>query len=421
MTATMSSRTLATLELPIVFAADEAARIAETTLYERWYERWSHQFALSVQHVKVNPGDVLTLTHNGATHTLRVLSVDHSDIHSLQVTAVPTAAFIYNAAAAGVQGLGFSGQSIEFSSPTILYLLDIPMLRDDDDDAGIYIAMVGSSPDNWHGAILYQSKDGISYDRLLPQFAQAAIGSSSDALASGPYTVWDTTNTVTIFMSNGTLSSSDRLSVINGANTALLGSEILSWQTATDNGDGSYTLSNLLRGRQGTEWAVGTHAIGDRFVVLANDGTVRRLHLSSNELSVARWYRAPSIGAPVDTGLVYPFTNTGVGLKPYAPCHIAGSRDGSNNLTITWVRRTRKGGIVRDFKDVPVSEESEAYEVDVMDGSTVLRTIEVTSETASYTAAQQTSDGLTPGDPVEVNIYQLSATMGRGYAGNATI
>ena len=35
--------------------------------------------------------------------------------------------------------------------------------------------------------------------------------------------------------------------------------------------------------------------------------------------------------------------------------------------------------------------------------------------------ANQITDGLTPGNPVTLNVYQLSATVGRGYALNGTV
>lgn len=63
-------------------------------------------------------------------------------------------------------------------------------------------------------------------------------------------------------------------------------------------------------------------------------------------------------------------------------------------------------------------------EIDVCDNdtfATVLRTIIGTSEGIEYTAAQQVADGLTPGDPVFVKAYQISAIVGRGYALEGTV
>jgi hypothetical protein len=115
------------------------------------------------------------------------------------------------------------------------------------------------------------------------------------------------------------------------------------------------------------------------------------------------------------------FTYTGVKFRPYSPVNITGSRDGSDNLTINWNRRTRINGDWRDNVDVPLGEESESYEIDIMDGRDVVRTITATSQTVEYTAAQQTTDLGSTQSSITVNVYQLSAVYGRGAAGNRTI
>ncbi|MNG17675.1 hypothetical protein D3C84_1016780 [compost metagenome] len=68
-----------------------------------------------------------------------------------------------------------------------------------------------------------------------------------------------------------------------------------------------------------------------------------------------------------------------------------------------------------------MGEASEAYQVDIYSGATVVRTISATTPTASYTAAEQTADGLTPGNPVTLRVYQLSDVRGRGFPAIATV
>jgi len=101
--------------------------------------------------------------------------------------------------------------------------------------------------------------------------------------------------------------------------------------------------------------------------------------------------------------------------------HVAGIRNGSGDLAIGCVRRTRIGGIWADGTDIPLNEESERYEVDILNGSTVVRTIAVTSPAANYTAAQQTADFGAPQSSVAVKVYQLSATVGRGWPAATTL
>jgi hypothetical protein len=51
------------------------------------------------------------------------------------------------------------------------------------------------------------------------------------------------------------------------------------------------------------------------------------------------------------------------------------------------VRRTRMGGDSWDAVEVPLAEEAERYEVDILDGTTVKRTLATISPSATYTAA----------------------------------
>ena len=67
--------------------------------------------------------------------------------------------------------------------------------------------------------------------------------------------------------------------------------------------------------------------------------------------------------------------------------------------------------------EVPLIEEVEAYEVEILDGATVKRVLSATTTSAIYTAAWQTADWgapLEPGDGLTVRIFQLSALVGRG-------
>jgi hypothetical protein len=83
--------------------------------------------------------------------------------------------------------------------------------------------------------------------------------------------------------------------VLNGANLAVLGSEVIQFKSATLVATNTYALTGLLRGRRGTEWAIGTHAAGDRFV-LASTATWRRADSAAGEIGLARTHKAPPFG-----------------------------------------------------------------------------------------------------------------------------
>jgi hypothetical protein len=115
------------------------------------------------------------------------------------------------------------------------------------------------------------------------------------------------------------------------------------------------------------------------------------------------------------------FVNAGGGLKPWSPVHVNGTRNPAGDLTITWVRRTRYGGWWLDHADVPLNEESERYEVDILDGATVVRTLSAINPTVTYTGAEQTADFSAPQAAISVKVYQLSAVVGRGWPASATL
>jgi hypothetical protein len=77
------------------------------------------------------------------------------------------------------------------------------------------------------------------------------------------------------------------------------------------------------------------------------------------------------------------------------------------------VRRTRIDGTWRDLVDAALGETTESYEVEIMNGATVVRTIVSSAPTVTYTAAQQNTDFGSVRTTITARLYQLSATVGR--------
>jgi hypothetical protein len=92
---------------------------------------------------------------------------------------------------------------------------------------------------------------------------------------------------------------------------------------------------------------------------------------------------------------------------------------------IRWTRRSRALAAGSWNAPVgPLAEEVEAYEVEILDGATVKRTLATAATSVTYAAAQQTADWgalLGPGDTLDVRIYQLSALVGHGAPKSVTL
>jgi len=71
-----------------------------------------------------------------------------------------------------------------------------------------------------------------------------------------------------------------------------------------------------------------------------------------------------------------------------------------------------------------LAEDSESYEVEIRDGATRKRTLQVATTSALYTAAQQSADWgapLGPSQSLAIRIFQLSALIGRGAGRSVTL
>jgi len=416
-----TSREMLTLDLPLVFSDQRAKTIADISLFSDWIGRTSYQFDLPTKYCTLEPSDIITVTVSGVAHRMRIISTHRNVTGIIRIKAVAEDISTYDFyTAPGVSSeLLIENKHIPV---THMELLDIPAFPADDADKGVLrIAGAGLS-EGWGGAAVYRSDDnGANYTRLNDLVAPAIMGVVSNALAAGTPTVFDEINTITVILvGSGQLQSVTEIAVLNGANAALIGNEIIQFRTATLIEPGKYTLNGLLRGRLGTEWAMNTHIAAERFILL--DGRVNSKPMANNMLGLSRKYKAVTFGATIASAIDQDFTYSGVALKPFSPVSISGERDISGNLIINWIRRTRLGGNWQDNIDVPLNEVSEVYEVDVMDGSNVVRTFNnLDMPTATYTASQQIADFGSLQSNVALNIYQLSGVIGRGYPGIAVV
>jgi len=430
----VTSRKKQKMELAIGFTFTEAKNIATKWTYQLWNEQANLEFSVSQKHIAIDPGDVGTVTDGSNVFSVRIATTNFADF-VIKMQGVEDANSTYSLPSSyeGDGGRGVPDDTIKIPGPTDLALFDVPLLRDADNTARtavpLYLGLKAFS-DDWSGGVIFKSQDGRDFGELLFGNTELAWGTLTTKLtASSNWSTWDRFRTFTVNMARGAdnLASATETAVLNGANAAIIGSvadgwEIIQFADVADNGDGTYTFENLLRGRRGTE-LFQEHAVGELFALLDIDAILKH-EMALGEVDTTRYFKAVTIGADKSDGRINPISFLGRALYPYSPTDIRGSRDVANDLTITWERRTRYGGDWRDYTgDVPLGEAAEAYEIDIVDSSgAVLRTIEdLTSETATYTAAEQTTDGLTPGDPVTVHVYQVSDIVGRGFRGVDTL
>ena len=144
--------------------------------------------------------------------------------------------------------------------------------------------------------------------------------------------------------------------------------------------------------------------------------------MSADEINLQfNWSYGPAnrdLGQPSYQTLVKAFS--GVGLRTLSPVHVRG-RFAGNDLVISWMRRTRLAGDSWDVTEVPLGEEEERYEVDILDSGTVKRTLGSSTSTVTYSEADQIDDWGTVQAAYDMRVYQLNSSLSRGSPREATI
>ncbi|MED5492664.1 MAG: phage tail protein [Pseudomonadota bacterium] len=411
-------------ELALVLGADEAAGIAEVLQARAWLERADVSFTLPPMYLALEPCDVITVQTPDADYEVLASELEYTQDGRIEVKAKPNAAAVYTPNASGGEG-NIPPGTIGVAGPSLFVPLDIPVVDETVQNAPGFVGTLTGYTGGWPGGVVYRSPDnGQTWVDLQAWSAKCTIGSTPGALAEHDGYLIDQSQ-LNVIMISGALESITRDQLLAGYNYAAYGMdgrwEIVRFQNADLQADGSYTVYDFVRGDKGTEWATGLHQPGDWFVLLGDPDNAF-ISMAAELIGIDRLYRGITQRASIDTGEDVPFTYQGVNLEPLSPVDASATRDGSGNLTATFVRRSRLSsswwgtGVV-----APVGEATQAFEVDVLDGSTVVRTIETATEAFSYSAADQTTDFGSPQSSITFRIYQLSETVGRGYAYEVTL
>jgi hypothetical protein len=422
----LESYTESVVEIPVVLSADEAAQAIDVLHSVYLVERVEYgTFTLPPPFRGLEPADVITVQLPDATYQVRLETVQYLPNGSLQCTGVPNAVPIYTSNAVG-QAPAPLPDTIAMAGPIFTILLDTPTITSAQNAPGITVAMSGIYA-NWGGGVLWGTTDqGQTWTPAQGFSSSVAMGITENALEEHGCHLPDLASTLTVQLYTGTLTTVSEADFYNEEFLIAYGApgrwEIIAVRTATDNGDGNYTLSTFLRGLRGSEWTTGLHVVGD-YVVLLTDPDIAFVGLTTAEIDTLLTFRAVNTGGTIDNVPDTTLTYAAENLTPLSPVYASAATDGSHNMTIKWTRRDRVDAGWENFSDVPMSEETLAFEIDIYDalGSTVVRTLEATEEEVIYTATQQIADFGTTVQQVQVAIYQMSAAVGRGHPLEATL
>jgi hypothetical protein len=287
-------------------------------------------------------------------------------------------------------------------SDVVVFAAHLPPLPDDLARSRLVLAAFA---DPWPGPVSMTAPP--TGDRIARLRYPCAIGELTADLAPGEVLAWDETNTVSLRLYGGHLSSRDDPEVLGGANRIAVqtddgGWEVVGFAEAALVAPNSYVLSRLLRGQQGSD-ASRIAPSGAKVVVLDGRVTsvpVPRVWLGAT-VTLTAYGPRDAEGTDVDAVIDM------LPVLPLAPV---------DDVLLTWTPRNRGDGDSWVSTGAPLDYAPEAYRVTILDDGTPVRTFDVSVPTATYAAADQTGDFGSLPDSFDFSVAQLSATLGPGVA-----
>jgi len=404
---TMGSDQRSDMSLPITLDGDYALELLYGTMYRVWATKLSYTIRLPAEYTVVDAGDAIEFTADGMVYravvTRNRINVDNTATLTLNETTdnnypiqVPTQPAVQ--------------VPDKIPQPVRTVVLDIPDTNPAQTGSGtlnLHVLMGAYEPGKFRGAAFDITP---SYDPT-GWVTRAAIGVDQEAFIgqlSETLGYWDepfeTDTYNAIVLDLGTiptyrLTNATEADLDAGLNLLAIGEgsevELVQFAVAEDIGGGLYRLSQLRRGRYGTEVFQTERPIGTTVSFLDNAQIVTYEYLEY-EHDTQFLYRSYSPNQPkwqVDDYTIIPQGNS---RKPYAPINIEAVREADGDIKITWTRRTRYTNSPPSDFNMPdlLDESQELYHVQIFEPIGVdFRTIEVVSEEAIYALAEQLVDG----------------------------
>ncbi len=382
---------VATADLPIVMDADLVQSLANKWVHESWSSREEGSFILAPSQMALEPTDSISLNVGDDTKQLRITEINDQNSRSIQAKSID-----FNIYDETINSATLPTNTLPtLYGPSNVKFYDFPLLRE------VHVAhqpYVAAQQKPWPGSVaIYNSpgEDGYQLNTLLN--APARMGAIQTTLNNGPVGRWDYGNTLQVQMAYGELSSIEKEALFSGSNLAAIEHdnglwEIIQFLNANLIGENTYELSGFLRAQGGTEDALDQPAsTGADFILI--DEALAQANLTLEEVGLElNWRYGPAqytLGHPSFQTETLSFNKRG--MKPFSPVHIKGQNN-NGDVLINWIRRSRIGGDSWELNEIPLGEERENYEIDIMNGEVVVRTLQSTLTEVNYSEADQITD-----------------------------
>ncbi len=354
------------------------------------------------------PSDPIIVQWEGRSERVRIMQMTIMDGYQ-ELTCVRDRQSAYVSTVEGIPPPPPTSVPTRVPGPTLLQVLDIPLLTDADDNVGLmYYVAVNGTRASWSGALVELSHDnGATYVESRTISQGPVMGVLTSDLGDHPQEFPDTTHSFTVDLQSfdAELIDSDLEGMLNRENLAAIGTSITGWelinfanvdQIASDGTE--WTIDYLLRGRKDT--FTQEHAAGESFVLL-DRALLGSAPANMTDLNTTLTFRATSFGASTDTGTVVTMSFRGRTQIERHVGYLTARRDGSN-LIVDWQNVRRLGGGALTANGLRF----DGYVLTFDDGAD-----QITVETDAQTYTQDVS---TLSSPITVSVSQRNELTGDG-------
>lgn len=397
------------MQVAVVMTPELAAQKAAMLHKVSWSEAEGEvKFSLPDSWLRLVPGDCVVLKPRDTARRIRIDGIEMS-AGVMQITGHVDRRSAYASTVGYVPLPEPTKPPSSVVGDTVLAVLDVPLLQDDDDALYYYAAVTGDRS-AWRGAQVQRSLDGgASYADALGISFPATMGRLRAELSEASPWYTDTTNVIDVDL----IRDGDSMDSVTAAQFLQRGGAVAlqladgSWEVAqyrdAEHVSGlRYRLSTLHRGQLNT--VPGAHAAGAMLVLLDD---VSRISAQSAWLRRVLTHRAPSFGGAVETATPQSITYAGRAQRewPVASLRIVQTQGGpvGGNIAVNWAPRHRLGTDV-----APVaSQHFRGFRVYVTDAAGQNSTQDVATPSATLQLGMMTW-------PIRVHVAAVNAITGAG-------
>jgi len=311
-------------------SAEAAKTLASDALARRWAGRDRVTLRLAPEFLDLRPGRLIALPPIPGSYRVEEVSID-----GLVVIVEARRTHLPGTPLAADPGRPIVAPDVAIGQSVPL-LIDLPSLPFG--EPGLAVGLALGCSGMFKPTVVEVSANGQPLSRMTVDKA-ATTGRALTLLGAAEGQLVDRVNAVEVQCDNpaALLFHVDDDALAMGANAAMIGGEVVQFGRADALGAGRYRLSGLLRGRRASEWAVGSHAVGEAFVLLDAKSitavTIDRAMLGAT-IEVRALGIADDATDPPSTSVVA----AGESLRPLSPCHLRGAI-GAGGLSASWLPR----------------------------------------------------------------------------------